>query len=527
MRNFPMFALKRITVLLFVTLCLFSAVSKAQITVNGSGSYATITAAIAAASAGDIIQVPAGIYNENPDINKTLTLRGAQWGNCALSRTGAESVISCPNGIGVNASNVTIDGFTIQDQNGANAALAPGFGFAVYMVPPNTGTQLLNNIIRNNTLGTGLSNAGNFPSQVNINCNWYDANNTPGPLFREAIYADSDISGWRVSNVFINDNKFTNHIEGVGVDFEMRTAGTRAESITMTNNVFDGNVRAVTFYNVVSSLFSNNEVRNSTFGAVSADLRIFGGADNLTISNNSFDGSNANAPHAIRMTSVVGPNTNVSIFENSFTGYSGSNTVFLDPQSYTGGPIPATCNWFGTANGTAVASLIGSAVSYIPYLTNGIDNSPAMGFQPVAGSCNGTNQPPVITCPNNMTVQCGNVPNPDIESVTVTGTCPVVNITWEGDVFSNQTCPGKYTLTRTYKATDACGNTASCEQTIIVDDNTPPTLTVPADVTLQCSDPLPLMPLNVNSSPNFIDGTYNVGTAVFGAPLTATPLTAD
>ncbi|MBK8787951.1 MAG: hypothetical protein IPN43_16010 [Chitinophagaceae bacterium] len=136
-------------------LCLFSAVSKAQITVNGTGSYATITAAIAAASAGDVIQVPAGIYNENPDINKSLKLRGAQWGNCALSRTGAETVISCP-------SNVTIDGFTIQDQDGANAALAPGFGFAVYMVPPNTGTQLLNNIIRNNTLGTGLSNAGSF-----------------------------------------------------------------------------------------------------------------------------------------------------------------------------------------------------------------------------------------------------------------------------------------------------------------------------------------------------------------------------
>ncbi|MBK6378334.1 MAG: hypothetical protein IPF72_00655 [Chitinophagaceae bacterium] len=44
---------------------------------------------------------------------------------------------------------------------------------------------------------------------------------------------------------------------------------------------------------------------------------------------------------------------------------------------------------------------------------------------------------------------------------------------------------------------------------------------------MQCTDPLPLMPLNINSSPNFIDGTYNVGTAVFGAPLTATPLTAD
>jgi len=226
MRIMSLSTFRKIAAQLIVMLCLFSAVSKAQITVNGSCSYTTITAAIASASPGNIIQVPAGIYNENLDINKSLKLRGAQWGNCALSRTGAETVISCPNGIGVNASNVTIDGFTIQDQDGANAALAPGYGFAVYMVPPNTGTQLLNNIIRNNTLGTGLSNAGFFPAQVNINCNWYDANNTPGPLFREAIYADSDISGGSVSIVFINDNKFTNHIQGVGIDFEMTTAGT-------------------------------------------------------------------------------------------------------------------------------------------------------------------------------------------------------------------------------------------------------------------------------------------------------------
>ncbi|MBK7309084.1 MAG: hypothetical protein IPI88_20060 [Chitinophagaceae bacterium] len=526
MRNMPLSTFKKITGQLIVMLCLFSAVSKAQITVNGTGSYATITAAIAAASAGDVIQVPAGIYYENPDINKSLKLRGAQWGNCALSRTGAETVISCPNGIGVNASNVTIDGFTIQDQDGANAALAPGFGFAVYMVPPNTGTQLLNNIIRNNTLGTGLSNAGSFPAQVNINCNWYDANNTPGPIFREAIYADSDISGGSVSNVFINDNKFTNHTGGVGIDFEMTTAGTRAESITMTNNLFDGNLRAVTFYNVVSSLFSNNEIKNSTF-ATSADLRIFGGVNGLSVFNNKFDGSNG-VVHAIRMTPVVGPNTNVSIFENSFTGYSPSNTVFLDPQSYTGGPIPATCNWFGTADAATIASIMGSPVSYIPYLTNGTDVLPASGFQPVPGSCNGTNQPPSITCPENVTLDCSiGIPEPNTESVIVSGTCPVISVTWEGDEVTSQTCASTFTIVRTYKATDACGNMATCTQTITVVDTTPPTLTVPANVTLQCTDPLPLMPLNINSSPNFIDGTYNVGTAVFGAPLTATPLTAD
>src|SRR5678809_357331 len=48
------------------------------------------------------------------------------------------------------------------------------------------------------------------------------------------------------------------------------------------------------------------------------------------------------------------------------------------------------------------------------------------------------------------------------------------------------------TITRTYRATDGCGNTATCAQTIIKNnDATPPVITCPADITLQCGDALP------------------------------------
>ncbi len=123
--------------------------------------YATISAAIVAAVDSDEIDVCAGTYNESLNINKQLNLRGAQADNCASTRTGAESIINCPTGNGIYASNVTINGFTIQGQTIGNAA--PGWGYAVYMAPPNTGTQLLNNIIRNNIVGSSLSNAGPSP----------------------------------------------------------------------------------------------------------------------------------------------------------------------------------------------------------------------------------------------------------------------------------------------------------------------------------------------------------------------------
>ena len=88
-------------------------------------------------------------------------------------------------------------------------------------------------------------------------------------------------------------------------------------------------------------------------------------------------------------------------------------------------------------------------------------------------------------------------------------------------------CPSSYTLVNTWTATDQCGNATTASQTIAVVDNTPPTLTVPANVTLQCTDPLPKMPVHINSSPNSLQGTYHFGTAVFGSPLTTTAITGD
>lgn len=87
------------------------------------------------------------------------------------------------------------------------------------------------------------------------------------------------------------------------------------------------------------------------------------------------------------------------------------------------------------------------------------------------------NQNPTITCPAPVTVSCvANVPAINAASVTATDNCPGVIVSHVSDVITNQTCANRYTLTRTYKATDASGNNASCQQVIIVNDDQAPVI---------------------------------------------------
>ena len=93
---------------------------------------------------------------------------------------------------------------------------------------------------------------------------------------------------------------------------------------------------------------------------------------------------------------------------------------------------------------------------------------------------------PGITCPQPVTVQCANdVPAPDVSSVLTSDNCGgTVTVSWEGDAISGQSCTNRYTVTRTYKATDACGNSSTCTQIINVYDDTKPAITCPNNITV-------------------------------------------
>ena len=89
------------------------------------------------------------------------------------------------------------------------------------------------------------------------------------------------------------------------------------------------------------------------------------------------------------------------------------------------------------------------------------------------------NVAPELTVPAGFTVEC------DVEIVyedaSATDACADPVITVDVDTIPGfNACPNTFTIVRTFTAADDCGNESSAQQVIEVQDNTAPTLSVPA-----------------------------------------------
>jgi ribosomal protein S26 len=119
-------------------------------------------------------------------------------------------------------------------------------------------------------------------------------------------------------------------------------------------------------------------------------------------------------------------------------------------------------------------------------------------------------------CPENLSVNC--VTMPEVPQVTFSDNCdadPSVSL----DISSTQTAEGcaaySYEETRTWTATDVCGNTSTFTQVVKVkDEEAPQCLNCPADITVSCDavpaapslevsdncDPAPTVQLSISST---------------------------
>jgi hypothetical protein len=105
--------------------------------------------------------------------------------------------------------------------------------------------------------------------------------------------------------------------------------------------------------------------------------------------------------------------------------------------------------------------------------------------------------PPTITCVGNKTVECGSAWSFDAPSAV--DTCGTATISILSTV-TNTT--GTFDVTRIWRATDACGNTAVCSQKVTVQDHTPPILTLNGaqEMTVACHSPFTDPGANANDA---------------------------
>jgi hypothetical protein len=333
--------------------------------VGSTTSYSTIQAAVNAASAGAVINVDAGTYTETVTISKSLTIKGAQAGVDARTRsTKSESIVTgatvTGKGVGnsfiINANDVTLDGFTVQGETNQNTVISAG----ILMEPGTYGVHILDNIVQNNVSGLFLSNASATDPAV-IQHNLFQNNNNAGANGGRGIYTDGGVSGGNITDVEIDSNNFINNRGGSGttgleaaVAFEAQTAG-KQSNITVTNNTFTNNGKSTLFFNTVGV----TEEGNTASGAAdwySGSFRFEGNDHNVTIKYNNII-NNPGPGVAVDSSGATGDSSGFDVEFNNITN-NGTNTTYgktrlgitFNENEYDGAFI-ATNNYWGSASG--------------------------------------------------------------------------------------------------------------------------------------------------------------------------------
>jgi hypothetical protein len=311
-----------------------------------SPDYNSINAAITAASPGTTINVCAGFYHEQVNVNKNnLTLLGAQANTDARTRAflpdpTTQSIIEHECGpVQLEADNIVLNGFTVQ----GSTLTDPCFLAGIWSNPGFSGTkggfEIVYNIVQDNISGIELDSNCDASSTL-VQYNLIQNNSVPGRGSGNGIQTN-----FGLCNATIDSNKFSGHTNS-----SFLVVAASSNLTFSTNELVAGTPESIAFLNVTTATIRDNISTGSTntFGTVD----LFGGNSNITIYGNTLlDGDRAIVVENPFSTFGVTPNSNITAHQNCIKGNSVAG-MEVDAGAYPLTPqLNAENNWWGSSSG--------------------------------------------------------------------------------------------------------------------------------------------------------------------------------
>ena len=224
---------------------------------NTGAGYDTIQDAIDNASPSDNIEVAAGTYNENINIDKSLTVRSVEGAENTIINAQEAPMAVLINGKGTIA---TFDGFTVE--NYLTVGILAG-AFSATWGPVPDEVHILNNVVRepmgeahNNCIQVGNGTTGTIIG-----------NDVSGAFLESENWSGSGILVAGSSDVVVSNNYVHNCEGGIQIVGYEDYRDAPADSNLVENNMVEGNETGISVQgNSIGTIIRYNDVLNNDVG---------------------------------------------------------------------------------------------------------------------------------------------------------------------------------------------------------------------------------------------------------------------
>jgi nitrous oxidase accessory protein len=250
--------------------------SAATLEVGANQPYATVSAAIANAAAGDTIRVRKGVYREHLQIQKPLTLEGDR--DAILDGGGADTILSIETG------GVRVDGFTIRSSG--TSLLGEDAGVRITKA---SGCTVANTRIEDTLFGILVNNSPG----VHLVGNYIRGKDLPIPFRGDGIRLNASGDSLVQKNVIERSRDLSiwqsNHVDVIGNVVRGSRYGLHymyCDDDRFEDNVFEGNqVGGAIMYSRRLTLRNNSFSGSRGPSAYGLLLKV---ADDVIVENNRF-----------------------------------------------------------------------------------------------------------------------------------------------------------------------------------------------------------------------------------------------